>query len=118
MSAHPLPYAWARAQRAVLSLRAGHAQLTVSPRTPEWAVREIQRCHGDIAVARVDDEALETLLAATYSHAEDAASVMGVAENEIDLDRLLQDMPEVADLLDAQDDAPVIRMINALFARL
>ena len=117
MSAHPLPYAWARAQRAVLSLRAGHAQLTVSPRTPEWAVREIQRCHGDIAVARVDDEALETLLAATYSHAEDAASVMGVAENEIDLDRLLQDMPEVADLLDAQDDAPVIRMINALFAQ-
>ena len=112
-----MPYAWARAQRAVLSLRAGHAQLTVSPRTPEWAVREIQRCHGDIAVARVDDEALETLLAATYSHAEDAASVMGVAENEIDLDRLLQDMPEVADLLDAQDDAPVIRMINALFAQ-
>ncbi|MFY3859267.1 type II secretion system protein GspE [Achromobacter xylosoxidans] len=117
MSAHPLPYAWARAQRAVLSLRAGHAQLTVSPRTPEWAVREIRRCHGDIAVAQVDDEALETLLAAAYSHAEDAASVMGVAENEIDLDRLLQDMPEVADLLDAQDDAPVIRMINALFAQ-
>ena len=42
---------------------------------------------------------------------------MGVAENEIDLDRLLQDMPEVADLLEAQDDAPVIRMINALFAQ-
>jgi len=42
---------------------------------------------------------------------------MGVAENEIDLDRLMQDMPEVADLLEAQDDAPVIRMINALFAQ-
>ena len=117
MSAHPLPYAWARAQRAVLSLRGGRAQLTVSPRTPEWAVREIRRCHGDIAVAEVDDEALETLLTAAYSHSEDAASVMGVAENEIDLDRMLQDMPEVADLLEAQDDAPVIRMINALFAQ-
>ena len=44
-------------------------------------------------VAQVEDEALETLLTAAYSHAEDAASVMGVAENEIDLDRLLQDMP-------------------------
>jgi len=42
---------------------------------------------------------------------------MGVAETEIDLDRLLQDIPEVADLLEAQDDAPVIRMINALFAQ-
>ena len=117
MSGHPLPYAWARAQRAVLSLRGGQAQLTVSPRTPDWAVREIRRCHGDIALAQVDDEALETLLTAAYSHSEDAASVMGVAENEIDLDRLLQDMPEVADLLEAQDDAPVIRMINALFAQ-
>ena len=29
----------------------------------------------------------------------------------------MQDMPEVTDLLDAQDDAPVIRMINALLAQ-
>jgi len=114
---HPLPYAWARAQRAVLSLRAGAPQLTVSPRTPAWAVREILRCHGEVPVAQVDDAALEAMLTAAYSDTEDAASVMGVAENEIDLDRLLQDMPEVADLLEAQDDAPVIRMINALFAQ-
>mgnify|MGYP003888034405 CR=1 FL=1 len=33
-----------------------------------------------------------------------AASVVGAAETEIDLDRLLQDMPEIADLLDVQDD--------------
>ena len=31
---------------------------------------------------------------------------MGVAENEIDLDRLLQDMPEVADLLEARTTRP------------
>ena len=80
-------------------------------------MREIRRCHGDIALAEVEDEALETLLTAAYSHSEDATSVMGVAENEIDLDRLMQDMPEVTDLLDAQDDAPVIRMINALLAQ-
>jgi general secretion pathway protein E len=42
---------------------------------------------------------------------------MGAAEHEIDLDRLMQDIPEVADLLEAQDDAPVIRMINALFTQ-
>ncbi len=117
MSAQPLPFAWARAQRAVLVLRGSQAQLTVSPRTPAWALREIQRCHGDIATKEVSDEALEALLTVTYSATEDAASVMGVAENEIDLDRLMQEMPEVADLLDAQDDAPVIRMINALFAQ-
>ncbi|WP_028355455.1 type II secretion system ATPase GspE [Bordetella petrii] len=117
MNAYPLPFAWARAQRAVLLLRPGASQLTVSARTPAWAIREIRRCHGEVPVTQVDDEQLETLLNAAYSDTADAASVMGVAENEIDLDRLLQDIPEVADLLETQDDAPVIRMINALFAQ-
>ena len=43
--------------------------------------------------------------------------MVGAAENEVDLDRLMHEMPEVTDLLDAQDDAPVIRMINALFTQ-
>src|SRR3546814_9295104 len=115
VNAYPLPYSWARAQRAVLLLRPGASQLTTSARTPAWAVREILRCHGDVPVAEVSDDALETLLNAAYSDTADAASVMGVAENEIDLDRLLQDIHEVADLLETQDEAPVIRMINALF---
>ena len=52
-----------------------------------------------------------------YRDGGDAAAVVGAAESEVDLDRLMQDMPEVTDLLDAQDDAPVIRMINALLAQ-
>jgi len=112
-----LPYSWARAQRAVLLLRPGASQLTVSARTPAWAVREVLRCHGQVPVIEVSDEALDTLLNTAYSDTADAASVIGVAENEIDLDRLLQDIPEVADLLETQDDAPVIRMINALFTQ-
>ena len=117
MNAYPLPYSWARAQRAVLLLRPGASKLTTSTRTPSWAIREILRCHGEVPVTQVSDDALETLLNAAYSDTADAASVMGVAENEIDLDRLMQEIPEVADLLETQDDAPVIRMINALFAQ-
>ena len=60
---------------------------------------------------------LESLLTAAYADAGDAAAVVGAAENEVDLDRLMHEMPEVTDLLDAQDDAPVIRMINALFTQ-
>jgi general secretion pathway protein E len=117
MIPHSLPYAWARAQRAVLVPRGGQAHLTISSRTPAWALAEIRRCHGDLPVEEVADEVLETLLTAAYSDTGDAASVMGAAEHEIDLDRLMQEIPEVADLLDAQDDAPVIRMINALFTQ-
>ena len=114
---NPLPYAWARTQRAVLSIRPDGAVLAYSPRTPPWALAEALRCHPTAALRPVPDDQIETLLATGYAQAGDAAAVMGVAESEIDLDRLMQDMPEVEDLLDTQDDAPVIRMINALFTQ-
>ncbi|NDM57187.1 ATPase, T2SS/T4P/T4SS family, partial [Klebsiella pneumoniae] len=44
-------------------------------------------------------------------------AVVGAAESEVDLDRLMDDIPEVTDLLDTQDGAPVIRMINALLTQ-
>jgi general secretion pathway protein E len=112
-----LPYAWARAQRALLTIRPDGALLTFSPRTPDWARAEARRCHPQAQEREVADDELETLLAAAYAESGDAATVMGAAENEIDLDRLMQDIPEIEDLLEAQDDAPVIRMINALFTQ-
>ena len=36
--------------------------------------------------------------------------------NEVDLDRLAEEIPDTEDLLDQQDGAPIIRFINALFA--
>jgi general secretion pathway protein E len=111
----PLPYAWARAQRALLTIRPDGATLVHSRRTPAWALAEAQRCYPDVSIREVPDDELETLLSASYAQAGDAATVMDVAESEIDLDRLMQDMPAIEDLMDTQDDAPIIRMINALF---
>ncbi|VFR25298.1 General secretion pathway protein E [plant metagenome] len=116
-ASNSLPYAWARAQRALLSVRPDGVWLTFSPRTPKWARAEAMRCNPQAQVREAPDEELETLLAAAYAGNGDAATVMDTAQNEIDLDRLLQDMPDVTDLLDAQDDAPIIRMINALFTQ-
>ncbi len=112
-----LPYAWARAQRALLNQGSDGVWLTVSARTPAWARAEALRCHPLAQLREVPDDELETLLAAAYAGNGDAATVMDTAQNEIDLDRLMQDMPEVEDLLDTQDDAPIIRMINALFTQ-
>ena len=111
-----LPYAW-RA-RSGPCCRAGDGdELVVSPLTPSWAITEVRRRHGPVPLRQAADAELESLLTAAYADAGDAAAVVGAAENEVDLDRLMHEMPEVTDLLDAQDDAPVIRMINALFTR-
>jgi general secretion pathway protein E len=112
-----LPYAWARAQRALLRRAGDGDELVVSPLTPSWAITEVRRRHGPVPLRQTADAELESLLTAAYADASDAAAVVGAAENEVDLDRLMHEMPEVTDLLDAQDDAPVIRMINALFTQ-
>jgi len=113
-----LPYAWARAHRALIQASASSGEwLTTSERTPAWALIEIRRCHGELPHRVVPDAELDTLLAAAYAQTGDAATVVDEAASEVDLDRLMQDIPPVEDLLEAQDDAPVIRMINALFTQ-
>ena len=113
-----LPYAWARAHRALIQASASSGEwLTTSERTPAWALIEIRRCHGELPHRVVPDTELDTLLAAAYAQTGDAATVVDEAASEVDLDRLMQDIPPVEDLLEAQDDAPVIRMINALFTQ-
>ncbi|NYT39099.1 GspE/PulE family protein, partial [Allopusillimonas soli] len=112
-----LPYLWARTYRALLHPGAGGLELTISEHTPQWAVSEIQRRHGVLPINKVSDVALEPLLMSAYAQTGDAASIVDAAAHEIDLDRLLQDMPAIEDLLETSDDAPIIRMINALFTQ-
>ncbi|NYT78669.1 type II secretion system ATPase GspE [Alcaligenaceae bacterium] len=112
-----LPYVWARTYRALIQNGTSGAAVVVSERTPEWARAEIRRQYGSLPMREVADEELDTLLAAAYAQTDDAATVVDAAANEIDLDRLMQDMPAIEDLLETSDDAPIIRMINALFTQ-
>ena len=54
----------------------------------------------------------------TYSRTDQtAAEVADDIGQDLDLSRLLQEMPPIEDLLEGEDDAPIIRMINALFTQ-
>ncbi|AZE83468.1 General secretion pathway protein E [Pseudomonas orientalis] len=112
-----LPYAWAKAHRILLRKGEEGAMLTVCPSTASWAIAEARRQFGPLRLERVGDAEIDGLLAGAYADTGSAAAVVGAAENEVDLDRLMQDIPEIADLLDTQDGAPVIRMINALLTQ-
>ncbi|KTC22397.1 MULTISPECIES: type II secretion system ATPase GspE [Pseudomonas] len=112
-----LPYAWAKAQRVVLLAGEHAAPLRLCPSTPAWALGEVRRQFGEQAAEQVSEDELDRLLTSAYSDNGGAAAAVGAAENDVDLDRLMQDMPEITDLLDTQDGAPVIRMINALLTQ-
>lgn len=45
------------------------------------------------------------------------ASLVANVEEEMDLSLLLEDMPRIEDLLESQDDAPIIRLLNALLSQ-
>jgi general secretion pathway protein E len=90
-----------------------------SPPAPPWgALAEVQRC---FSVTRMEMQEAATLLARiqrAYAGSESsAATVVGEVESAVDLSRLMQDLPAVEDLLEAANDAPIIRMLNALLTQ-
>lgn len=115
-NATPLPHAWARSHRIMID-PARPEQLLHSPATPSWALIEALQLTGLQRWQLTSDSQLESTLNQHYAEAGSAADVVGEAESDLDLERLLQDIPAVTDLLDTQDGAPVIRMINALLAQ-
>jgi hypothetical protein len=44
-------------------------------------------------------------------------AVVSEVQNDADLSRMMQELPAVEDLLETSDDAPIIRMLNALLTQ-
>jgi general secretion pathway protein E len=121
MSAPPLiPYAFAKAH-SVLAWRENDAlQVACVNSTPRSALAEIGRAHGLYTVHTFSAEAFAQALQTQYgqSHLQGSAqSVADAAGQELDLNRLMDDIPEVQDLLDSAADAPIIKLINALLTQ-
>jgi general secretion pathway protein E len=119
MDARLLPYAFSR-DYAVLAKRAADSRIEVciSEATPAAAIAEVSRHFGHISITRLSATELTSAIAAAYADSGgDAAQVIDEYESDVDLNKLMQDLPTVTDLLDVSDDAPVIRMINALLTQ-
>ena len=86
-----------------------------SPTTDLTVIQEICRLVGPVKrLEKSSDEVMQAVNAA-YSQGDlDASQVVDEVEETIDLSRLLQEIPISEDLLEMNDDAPVIRMINSL----
>lgn len=116
-----LPYAFAR-KFSLLAHRpesnSGGLELWVSDKTQSSAIAEVSRRFGPIRLRTIQLAQLEIAIAKAYAGTGgDAAQVVDEFESDLDFARLMQDMPAIKDLLEAADDAPVIRMINALLTQ-
>ena len=115
---YPLPYAFCRDQSLLAEREGDQLRLWVSDATRAAGMAEVQRLHPVQQVSRIGrDELLERIDTAYAARDGSAAEVVSEVEGDVDLSRLLQDLPAVEDLLETSDDAPIIRMLNALFTQ-
>jgi general secretion pathway protein E len=121
IDARLLPYAFAR-DFAVLAKRSdalrNAVEVWVSDQTPASAIAEVSRRFGRIKLKSIPRAELDVAIAKAYAGSGgDASQVVDEFESDLDLTKLMQDVPAIEDLLESADDAPVIRMINALLTQ-
>ena len=86
------------------------------------ALSEVIRQQGNaadnLAVQTLDAHELAQRISSAYAQGESsAAAVVSEVESDADLSRMMQELPAVEDLLETSDDAPIIRMLNALLTQ-
>jgi general secretion pathway protein E len=115
---HLLPYAFAKANTLLLEDDGDQLLLWAAETTPSAALAEVTRLFEVSSFEREAQATLGQRIAAAYAGGESsAAAVIGEVESGVDLSRMMQELPAVEDLLEAADDAPIIRMLNALLTQ-
>ena len=114
----PTQFTYAFAKDKGLVVLSGRDRLTVAVRqgADPLALIEARRALGDVfAVEAFDKDKYDQILAEAFATGPMADDDIDAAvESRGGLESLIDDLPKAADLLDGQDDAPVIRLINGL----
>ncbi len=113
-----LPYAFARTHQLLLEDDGHNTVLWFGDQPDLNAWSEVLRKFEVTQFETLDSVALAKRISEAYSQADsNAAAVVSEVESDTDLSRMMQELPAVEDLLETSDDAPIIRMLNALLTQ-
>ncbi len=116
-----LPYHFAK-DKGVIAARIVEDEVEVwlcEGRASAEGLAETRRTLGrPLRTVMLAPDRFEQCLAQVYAHARgDAQEIVTDLSQDIDLQQLAQELPEITDLLEAEDDAPIVRLINALLTQ-
>ena len=114
-----IPFTFAQSRNVLLERTSGALILYyVAPMAPE-VLLEVRRYTGEVfSLEALDDAAFRQRLTVSYQRTQnEAAQMADDLSSDIDLSRLVDELPELGDLMDAEDDAPIIRLINAILSQ-
>ena len=115
-----IPYHFAKSKGVLCSgVIDDVAQIIARDDADPLSLSEVRRVFGQrLQVRLMSAEEFERQLAQAYSRSDQqAAAVIEDVEQDYDLSRLAQELPEVEDLLESEDDAPIIKLINAILTQ-
>ena len=112
-----LPYAFAK-RHGVLQDEDNPDLLLCKEGLKPAVVMEVQRAlPGVLRFQKVDVPTFDRMLAMRYDRSQTGAAMMQDLGDEADLNDIAESLPEPEDLLESEDDAPIIRLINALLTQ-
>ncbi len=112
-----LPFSFAKRHGVLIrDIVDGKADTVYRAGASPTSLAEARRFAGmPLKLTRVTSDAFDGLLQQTYEQGSHAAMQMvGNLDEHTDLLQVAQDLPEPSDLLESDDDAPIIRFINAV----
>jgi len=116
-AARTIPFSFAKRHGVLLEgLEQGHARLVHRADASAEALLEARRALGlPLLLREVDRQEFDSLLQQAYEgQSGSAMQMMDDLDGNLDLDSIAQALPEPEDLVESEDDAPIIRLINAL----
>jgi general secretion pathway protein E len=115
-----LPYPFAKS-KGVLAARVvgGALEVWIRPYPQASTLAEVRRMAGKpVREVLLTPEEFEHCLTLAYTREPSAAeTIVDDMGDSVDLAKLTEQLPEVADLLETENDAPIIRLINALLTQ-
>ncbi|GGO71682.1 type II secretion system ATPase GspE [Bowmanella pacifica] len=117
MPAHKqLAFGFAKRNKVLLDTGQEPALLYHTAQTPFAVFAEVRRFLGrEFQLNEIAPEKFENLLTKAFQRdSSEAKQLMEDIGNEGDLFALAEELPETEDLLESEDDAPIIKLINAM----
>ncbi len=115
----PLPFSFAREQGVLLDIEQAVPLLYHLPNLSLTTFLEVQRLVGfNFSTQELQEDDFRARLTQFYQTSDNEASMVAEGlDNDLDLGRLADEIPATSDLMDSDQDAPVIRLINALLSQ-
>ncbi len=115
-----LPFAFAKRHGVLVNQwDNGRAMVWCRADVSAAALAEVRRYLGaPVSLLTLDSDKFDYLLRQAYEQgSSEAMDIMGDLGDDMDLYRIAQQLPEPEDLLESEDDAPIIRLLNALLTQ-